>query len=192
MGPAPQGAAMALVMRLLTFECLRGSIQPRWPRSAVPGLLGMHPSHKVSALPGDGQVVRSNLKARIAVAAVTGAVLATGVLIWVSYRLARGSGFGGRSSDWGTVAAWAVGSRRPWRLGWRCWCRRCSTRSVDPVAEHLRARRAEVPHRGTRRAARAGRGRRTSAAARRVAAWDGSLAWPPHRGDHHLANTARC
>src|SRR5262249_25696117 len=74
-------------------------------------------------------------------------------------RSARGSGFGGRLADWGTVAAWAGGIATSLGLGWRCWWpRRCSTRSVGPVADHLRARQTEVPHRGTRRAARAGRG----------------------------------
>jgi hypothetical protein len=36
--------------------------------------------------------------------------VATGGLIWASYGLARGAAvFGGRSADWGTVAAWAGG-----------------------------------------------------------------------------------
>ena len=49
-------------------------------------------------------------KVKIAIAVVIGAVLATVVLIWVSYALARGAdNFGAPSADWGTVAAWAGG-----------------------------------------------------------------------------------
>ena len=152
----------------------------------------MHPSHKVSALPGDGQVVRSNLKARIAVAAVTGAVLATGVLIWVSYGLARGSGFGGRSADWGTVAAWAGGIA----TSLAAWVALLVAAEVFDTFRGASCRSpSSTPGRGAAPGNAAsgedGSGRRASAAARRMAAWGGSLARPPHTGDHHLANTAR-
>jgi hypothetical protein len=62
-------------------------------------------------LAGKGdQVVRLSNKVRTAIALVTGAVLATAALVWVSYALARGADiFGASSADWGTVAAWAGG-----------------------------------------------------------------------------------
>src|SRR5215468_2442682 len=143
----------ALVMRLLTLECLRGSIQGKVASVSCPRLTGHAPK------PQDQR----------------GAAVSVGA-----------QPIGGR---------WPhgpVGSRRPWRLGWRCWWpRRSSTRSVGPVADHLRARRAEVPHRGTRRAARAGQGGEHRP---RPGAWlHGEDHWPGPLtgGDHHLANTAR-
>ena len=153
----------------------------------------MHPSHKVSALPGDGQVVRSNLKARIAVASVTGAVLATGVLIWVSYGLARGSGFGGRSSDWGTVAAWAGGIA----TSLAAWVaplvaaevfdtfRAPSCRSPSSTPGRGAAPGNTASGEGGSGAENIGRGPPYGCMGRIT-----GLA--PHRGDHHLANTARC
>lgn len=55
-------------------------------------------------------MARLSNKVRVAIAVLSGAVLATVALIWVSYALARGADiFGAQSADWGTVAAWAGG-----------------------------------------------------------------------------------